>query len=289
MSTQPTAGYPHDDQLRARIQAFSPDEPGVVFPFSARLARENGWSRAFAQRVMDEYRRFVYLGMTAGHPVTPSEQVDQAWHLHLTFTRSYWEEMCGRVLGRPLHHEPTRGGRAEGDKFVDWYARTLDSYRRAFGQAPPADIWPPAAERFAPAGGTRQVSQATHWVVRKPRLPRRRLAAAGVFGALLTVAACTAGEGMVTAFSISAVLVIAGSLVGAAASSSGEPAAKRRREGSHSGAGTDVSSSGTSSSGEDCDGDGGGDCGDGGGGDGGGGDGGGGCGGGGCGGGCGGG
>jgi hypothetical protein len=52
------AGYPHDDQLRARIQAFSPDEPGVVFPFSTRLAHENGWSRAFARRVMDEYRRF---------------------------------------------------------------------------------------------------------------------------------------------------------------------------------------------------------------------------------------
>ena len=65
--TQPNGGYPHDHSLRARIQAFSPDEPGVVFPFSARLAREHGWTRAFAQRVVEEYRRFLYLAMTAGH------------------------------------------------------------------------------------------------------------------------------------------------------------------------------------------------------------------------------
>jgi hypothetical protein len=101
--------------------------------------------------VVEEYRRFVYLAMAAGHPVTPSVDVDHAWHLHLTYTRSYWEEMCGRVLGRPLHHDPTRGGLAEGAKFTDWYARTLRSYQEAFGSAPPADIWPSPAERFAPA------------------------------------------------------------------------------------------------------------------------------------------
>ncbi|HEX6040510.1 hypothetical protein [Longimicrobium sp.] len=288
MSTLPTAGYPHDPPLRARIQAFSPDEPGVVFPFSARLARENGWTRAFAQRVMEEYRRFVYLAMTAGHPVTPSVEVDQAWHLHLTCTRSYWEEMCGRVLGRPLHHDPTRGGRAESDKFVDWYARTLDSYRRAFGHAPPTDVWPSPAERFAPAGRIRQVSDATHWVLRKPRLPRR-LAAAVAIGALLTVAACTAGEVQPQTFLTVAVLaaVFGGAVLSSArrGTSRGAPAARRRgssafgRRGSaaggtgYGGSGWDGGDSdpGWGGGGGHCADGGGGDCGDGGGGDGGGG------------------
>jgi len=57
-------------------------------PFEARLARENGWCRAYTQRVIVEYKRFVYLAMTAGHVVTPSEEVDHAWHMHLTYTRS---------------------------------------------------------------------------------------------------------------------------------------------------------------------------------------------------------
>ncbi|HEU0297945.1 MAG TPA: hypothetical protein VFR37_00780 [Longimicrobium sp.] len=188
--TQPNDGYNHDPELRARIQAFSPDEPGVVFPFSARLAREHGWTRAFAEQVVKEYRRFLYLAMTAGHPVTPSVQVDEAWHLHLTYTRSYWDELCGRVLGRPLHHEPTKGGAAEGAKFVDWYARTLESYRAAFGQGPPRDIWPAPGERFAAEGRVRQVSDATHWIVRKPRSPRRAATAVTAFSALFLVGAC---------------------------------------------------------------------------------------------------
>ena len=87
-----------------------------------RLARDNGWTFEFAERVVEEYRRFAFLAKTAGHPVTPSDEVDQMWHLHLTYTRSYWDDFCGRVLEAPLHHDPTQGGRAEGEKFDDWYA-----------------------------------------------------------------------------------------------------------------------------------------------------------------------
>lgn len=192
--SQPNAGYKHDEELRARIQAFTPDEPGIVFPFSARLARENGWTRDFAERVVEEYRRFLYLAMTAGHVVSPSEEVDQAWHQHLTYTRSYWDELCGRVLGRPLHHDPTKGGSAESGKFADLYARTLDSYRAAFGTEPPRDIWPTPAQRFAGKAHLRQVSDATHWIIRKPRLPRGIVGAASGIGALLLVAACTGSD-----------------------------------------------------------------------------------------------
>ena len=64
-------------ELRRRIEDFAIDGPVPSdLPFVARLARENGWTRAFADRVVREYKRFVYLAMTAGHPVCPSEQVD---------------------------------------------------------------------------------------------------------------------------------------------------------------------------------------------------------------------
>jgi hypothetical protein len=74
--------------LLEKIEAFPLDEPGAALPFTSRLAREQAWSHAFAGRVTHEYLRFIYLAMAAGHPVTPSEQVDQAWHLHLIDTRS---------------------------------------------------------------------------------------------------------------------------------------------------------------------------------------------------------
>jgi hypothetical protein len=145
----PSAWTADERELWQRLEAFELDDADAAYPWSQRLARENGWSHPLALRVAAEYKRFLFLACAAGHPVTPSEEVDAAWHLHLLYTRSYWEELCPEVLGRPLHHGPTRGGRQEGEKFHDWYQRTLESYRRFFGE-PPADIWPKAEERFAP-------------------------------------------------------------------------------------------------------------------------------------------
>src|SRR5690606_12088021 len=88
----------------------------------------------------------------AGHPVTPSEEVDQAWHLHLTYTRSYWQRFCPLALGSELHHQPTAGGDTERAKFYEWYARTLDSYLHVFGEPPPGNIWPSPQRRFQSAG-----------------------------------------------------------------------------------------------------------------------------------------
>ncbi|HIK32831.1 MAG TPA: hypothetical protein IGS17_12940 [Oscillatoriales cyanobacterium M59_W2019_021] len=127
-------------QLYQRIRAFSLDEPGAAYPFSQKLARENGWSADYTQRAIAEYQKFVFLAIAAGHPVSPSEVIDRVWHLHLTYTRSYWEEFCPKVLQTTLHHEPSRGGTLERQKFQDWHDRTLASYRVFFGQ-PPQDIW----------------------------------------------------------------------------------------------------------------------------------------------------
>ncbi|WP_404339725.1 glycine-rich domain-containing protein [Sphingomonas sp. MMS12-HWE2-04] len=119
----------------------------AALPFAERLARENGWTRGQAEQVIEEYKRFCFLAVTAGHPVTPSDQVDQAWHLHLTYSRDYWDRFCPDVLGRPLHHGPTAGGSSEQHRFCNQYAETLRSYERVFG-TPPADLWPDAARRL---------------------------------------------------------------------------------------------------------------------------------------------
>jgi uncharacterized protein (TIGR04222 family) len=176
-------------ELLRRIEAFSIDgDPAPNLSFAARLARENGWSRPFAERAVREYKRFVYLAMAAGHPVTPSVQVDAAWHLHLTYTRSYWQRLCAETLGQPLHHEPTRGGDAEGEKFHDWYAKTLDSYRRLFGEEPPGDLWPAAETRFGEDQRFTTVNTARNWIV--PKVAAIRLAG-GIAVALFAVVFAT--------------------------------------------------------------------------------------------------
>lgn len=167
------------DELLLRLESFEIDQAGARLPFSARLARDQDWDPGFARRVTGEYKRFLWLAMRAGHPVTPSREVDEAWHLHLCYTRSYWDELCGKVLGKPLHHGPTEGGRAEDEKFADWYGRTLESYRRHFAEEAPADIWPPAEKRFAPVK-RRTIDPAEHWVIPKRQLRRALTLLAGL-------------------------------------------------------------------------------------------------------------
>jgi hypothetical protein len=139
------------------LSRYEPGPAGAALPFADRLARENGWSAAFARRVLEEYRRFLFLAATGRRPATPSDAVDQAWHLHLTYSRDYWERLCAQVLGRPLHHDPTAGGADERHRFYDQYAATLKAYEDAFGAAPPADIWPGAARRLLRDPGARRV------------------------------------------------------------------------------------------------------------------------------------
>ena len=140
-------------ELIRRIREFQFDDPLEARPFSKRLAQEREWTALYTARAIEEYRRFVALAMVADQPVCPSKHVDDVWHLHLIYTRSYWQRFCGDVLRRPLHHEPSRGGAGELTKHREMYARTLDEYRRVFGMEPPLDIWPPVDVRFAPTDG----------------------------------------------------------------------------------------------------------------------------------------
>ena len=149
----------------------------AALSFEARLARENGWSAEHAEAVMGEYRRFLFLAMTAGHMAVPSEAVDQAWHLHLAYSRDYWDRLCGEVLGQPLHHGPTAGGTFEQHRYFAQYADTLASYERWFGAAPPAAIWPDAHRRLLVDPRAMRVGLADHWVVPKRAVWRAAAAA----------------------------------------------------------------------------------------------------------------
>lgn len=126
--------------LWAALLAFEFSENGDS-TFVARLARENEWSIRFTERVLLEYRRFLFIAAVAG-PAAPSDAVDQAWHLHLLYTRSYWEKLCGEVLKIKLHHEPAVGGAADKAKLESWYCQTLRRYQQCFEQEAPEDIWP---------------------------------------------------------------------------------------------------------------------------------------------------
>ncbi len=156
-----------DADLWERIRSFELDDQDAALTFSGRLARENGWPLEFALGAIEEYKRFMFLLCVAGHPCTPSDEVDQVWHLHLLYTRSYWQDFCPNVLHRDIHHGPTLGGEEEQEKFTDWYERTKLSYAQRFGEAPPAAYWPPGNTRFRSVN-FRRVDTDAHWIVPRP-------------------------------------------------------------------------------------------------------------------------
>src|SRR6185295_3548465 len=80
--------------------------------------------------------------------VTPSDPVDQAWHLHLTYTRSYWIDLCKNTLGKEIHHNPTKGGEKEAKKFEHYYSDLHSLYKEKFLVEHPGDIWHDSRTRF---------------------------------------------------------------------------------------------------------------------------------------------
>ena len=96
--------------LWQRLADHPLDDPRDARPLSARLSQDTGWRAAHTQRVLTEYRRFLYLAVRLQGRVCPSEAVDEAWHAHLLDSRRYFGDFCPRVLGYTLQHAPSRGG-----------------------------------------------------------------------------------------------------------------------------------------------------------------------------------
>ena len=113
--------------------------------FARRLASENGWSEAYADRVIEEYRRFLHLASLASFELTPSQAVDAVWHLHLEDETHYRDVLCAGLLGRDLRHLPGSGEAGEEERFRTQYRATIALYEKVFG-SPPGDIWPSPAQ-----------------------------------------------------------------------------------------------------------------------------------------------
>ena len=114
--------------------------PGYTF-VDKLVAKNEGWDHAYAERVVEEFRRFVILwAYYPGASHVPSQAVDEAWHLAILFTQRY-ATMCQRFFGRFKHHNPSSSDR-ERVTLRGGYGHTLAQYEEVFGEDPPTDIWP---------------------------------------------------------------------------------------------------------------------------------------------------
>lgn len=109
--------------------------------FAAKIARKHGWKNKFALMAVQEYKKFVYLGIVSDFHVTPSKIIDTVWHEHLLFTKAY-REFCKQVIACDFDHHPELlPVDSETDIFHAQYNDTLDLYRSEFGKEPVTAVW----------------------------------------------------------------------------------------------------------------------------------------------------
>jgi hypothetical protein len=71
----------------------------------ARAQASMGWSEAFADEALMEYRKYIALvALQPSKTFGMVETIDAIWHEHILNTRSYLG-MCAAVAGGVIHHE----------------------------------------------------------------------------------------------------------------------------------------------------------------------------------------
>ena len=155
-------------ELYQKILDLPLDNVKAICPYSTKLARDNAWGFNYTQQVIFEYKRFLFLLVAAGHKVSPSDQIDQAWHSHMLYSHRYWEDFCNNTVKKQLHHWPS-----EGDKeFYDWYRMTINSYIRFFKKTPPENIWINPDVRYRTKTNFVRIDRQNNWIFPKPNLTR---------------------------------------------------------------------------------------------------------------------
>ncbi|MFI0848383.1 glycine-rich domain-containing protein [Mesorhizobium sp. IMUNJ 23232] len=213
---RPTADPPSrlsDPDLFARIDAYAIGPADTELSFASRLARENDWSDGYAAEVIGEYKRFIYLICISAGSLTPSRDVDEVWHLHLTYSRDYWERFCRDTLNRDLHHTPTEGGPTEAGKFYDLYNDTLRSYEAEFGVRPQLQIWPDPKFRFSETTSPVKVAADRHFFFKKDYGASLLIACVAIFFAGGTIGSAYPNEFYPAMFFIFLIFLVGALLV----------------------------------------------------------------------------
>ena len=122
---------------------------------SERIALNYRVPQDFAEGLIREAKRMLYLSNISDDSVAPSDRVDWAWHEMILFTRFYKE--FAQFIGGFIHHVPNPPD-GKSDKNETWeeiqstlntprlgsatYQKTKENYLKFFGAEPDPLYWP---------------------------------------------------------------------------------------------------------------------------------------------------
>ena len=134
------------DPLWLKLNLMGTQGAQSMAPFMDLVQKQMGMSSEMSARVIEEYRKFLFLAMRAGHQVIPPGAINDVWMLHMQNAQNYWEN-----LGKMIAERPVASG-IDAKSFAgmgDAWAATLKSYEAIFGTKPPMDIWGQSAAQQA--------------------------------------------------------------------------------------------------------------------------------------------
>lgn len=100
--------------------------------------RRDGSSVRNVEKAVSEYRKFIFLTISAPHPCVPSHEIDEVWHAHILHSRNYLS-FCKEVGRDYIHHDPSPPSeRLELDPF---FRKTTALYQEIFGAIPEPSVW----------------------------------------------------------------------------------------------------------------------------------------------------
>lgn len=106
--------------------------PDMLIP---RVSKEHGYSQKDAANLVKEAKRMLYLSVVSDQAISPSVEIDDAWHEMLMFTRFY--QQFADFIGSYIHHDPTPGP-PDGGRL---YERTKANYEQYFSEKPNPRYW----------------------------------------------------------------------------------------------------------------------------------------------------
>ena len=109
--------------------------------FILKIAQNLKIKKSLAKEYYAEYLRFIYLAAISETPITPSKAIDKIWHLHLQYTRSYWDDLCDGIIGKRIHHDPGSLVDNENEYFKIQFRQTISQYHLYFTSFLRHDAW----------------------------------------------------------------------------------------------------------------------------------------------------
>jgi hypothetical protein len=166
--------YLKERGLWDRISRYDLEGIAGAVSFSSRLAQANSWSNNYAKDVIQEYKKFIYLCCLNDKNLSPSDAVDQAWHLHLLYSKEYWNKFCPDVLEQELHHRPSQGGDKEVSYHQQGYEKLQKLYFEEFKMMPSKEVWPEYASMFSDEIHMARINIRDYWffLLPKARVPQ---------------------------------------------------------------------------------------------------------------------